>query len=67
MKKIFNNILLLIILFIGNIFINEQNYYFLLIYTFISLYYFYIYIILFKYKENPNYDLKIFLCISLYF
>ena len=66
MKKIFNNILLLIILFFGNKYINEQNYYFLLIYAFISLYYFYIYIILFKNKENLNYDLKIFLCISLF-
>ena len=61
-----NNILLLIILFIGNIFINDQNYYFLLIYIFLSLYHFYIYIILFKSKEVHNHDSKVFLFISLF-
>jgi len=65
MKEAFN-IFLLIILFIGNKFINESNYYFLLIYVFISLYYVYIYIILFKNKENQKYDLKIFLFISIF-
>ena len=65
MKEAFN-IFLLIILFIGNKLINESNYYFLLIYVFISLYYVYIYIILFKNKENQKYDLKIFLFISIF-
>ena len=66
MKKSFNDIFLLIILFMGNIFINEQNYYFILIYAFILLYHLYIYIILFKNQQIQNYDLKIFLFISLF-
>jgi len=66
MKKIFNNILLLIILFLGNIFINEKNFYFLLIYIFILLYHLYIYIILFKNQQIHNNGIKIFVFISLF-
>ena len=66
MKKSFNDIFLLIILFIGNIFINEQKYYFLLIYVFILLNHLYIYTILSKNNQIQNYELQIFLFISLF-
>ena len=64
--KVAFNIFLLIILFIGNIFIKEQNYYYLLIYIFIFLYHLYIYIILFNRKESQNYESIIFFVISLF-
>ena len=64
--KIAFNIFLLIILFIGNIFIKEQNYYYLLIYIFLLLYHLYIYIILFNSKEIQNYESIIFFVISLF-
>jgi len=64
--KISCNIFLLIILFIGNIFIKEQNYYYILIYIFILLYNLYIYINLINNKEIQNYESIFFFVISLF-
>ena len=66
MKKLFNNIFLLIALFLGNIFINEQNYYFLLIYICLSLNHIYVCFQLLKNQRNQNIDLKNFIIISLF-
>jgi len=67
MRRVFNNICLLIILFIGNIYINDHNYFFLLIYAFVSLYHIYICFILLKNNQGLQiYDLKRFIFISLF-
>ena len=65
MKTVFNNIFLLLILFFGNIFINDNKYFFLLIYTCLSLYHLYIG---FTYKSQGirNFDLVKFIIISLF-
>ena len=49
-KTLLLNITLLIFLFIGNIIINDFNYYFRLIYLFLSLYHIYIFYLLLKYQ-----------------
>ena len=64
MKSVFNNIVLLIILFLGNIFINDKNYFFQLIYICIALYHLYICFII-KNKGIDNYDFVKFIVISL--
>ena len=62
MKKLFNNIFILIILFSGNIFLKEENHFFILIYLYLSLNHLYIY---FQIKYHPNFDLKNFVITSL--
>ena len=52
------NIILLFILFIGNIYIYDYNFYFLLIYIFLAIYHFYITISLIKYDCLPLSELK---------
>lgn len=64
MRRVFNNIILLIILFFGNIFINEHKYFFLLIYICLLLYHLYISLILIKQNEIQYFDIKNFLFIS---
>ena len=66
MMRIFNNIVLLIILFLGNIYISDPNHYFLLIYSFIILYHFYICFTLFKNHRIQYYDCKNFIFISIF-
>ena len=66
MMTLFNNIFLLIVLFIGNIYINNPNHYFLLIYAFISLYHLYICFSLFRNQRILYYDCKNFVFISLF-
>ena len=56
----------LIILFFLYIFINEEKYYFLLIYILISIYHIYIIALLLKSKETQNKIIKSFLYISLF-
>ena len=65
MKKLFNNIFLLIILFLGNIFLNEQNLFFILIYLFLFLNHLYVYFQM-KNQKNQNFDLKNFALTSLF-
>ena len=64
MKTVINNIFLLLILFLANIFINDQKYFFLLIYTCLSLYHLYIGFI-YKSQGIQNCDLIKFIFISL--
>ena len=66
MKKVFNDIFLLIILFVGDILINDHNYFFLLIYGFISVYNLYIYFVLCKNNGILNADSKNFLILSIF-
>ena len=61
-----NNIILLLFLFIGNIFINNHNYYFLLIYLFLSIYHLYAYLIIYKNREIHKYYKKTFIFTSLF-
>ena len=65
MKKLFNNIFLLIVLFLGNIFINEENHFFFLIYLCLSLNHLYVYFQL-KNQKNQSFDLINFILISLF-
>ncbi len=65
MKKLLFNILLLVILFIGNIFIKSFNAYFLLIYIFISIYHIIIICFLIKNKRFFSYELKSFIINSI--
>ena len=65
MRRVFNNIFLLIVLFFGNIFINEHKYFFLLIYICLLLYHLSIGLFLFKRKEMKYFDIKHFIFISL--
>ena len=66
MSKVFNDIFLLIILFLGNILINDHHYFFLLIYAFISIYHLYIYLLLCKNHGILNPDCKVFLFLSIF-
>ena len=66
MKKAFN-ICLLIILFLGDIYLNEKNYYFLLIYICLFLYHLYVFYLLFHNQKvlHLDLDLKNFIFTSL--
>ena len=66
MKKLFNNILLLIILFFGNILINDYNHFFLLIYICLILYHLYVCIFLIKNQGIKSFDFPYFLLTSLF-
>ena len=61
--KSFNNIVLLTFLFFGNIFINDHNYYFLLIYICLFLYHIYI-CFLINNRRIQYFNIKNFLLIS---
>ena len=65
MKKILNNILLLIILFLGDNFINEKDYYFLLIYICLLLYHLYFLYLLIQNQGNIYFDFRYFLFTSI--
>jgi hypothetical protein len=65
MKKILNNIFLLIILFLGDIFINEKDYYFQLIYICLLFYHLYFLFLLIQNKGILFFDLKYFLFTSI--
>jgi len=56
MKKVLN-ICLLIILFLGDIYLNEKNYYFLLIYICLFLYHLYVFYLLFQNQKILYFDL----------
>ena len=66
MKKAFN-ICLLIIFFLGDIYLNEKNYYFLLIYICLFLYHLYVFYLLFHNQKvlHLDLDLKNFIFTSL--
>ena len=64
MNEIINNLFLLILIFFANILINDENYFFLLIYLSLSLYHLYFFFVLFKIKKQ-DYDSKCFLFTSL--
>ena len=65
MKKIINNICLLIILFLGDIFINEKIFYFLLIYSCLFLYHLYVFYFLIHNLGILYLDIKNFLFTSI--
>ncbi len=65
MKKIINNIILLILLFLGDIFINEKDYYFLLIYICLILYHLYFFYLLIHNKRIIYFDCRNFLFTSI--
>ena len=65
-KSLFINNIIFATLFIGNISIEDYNYYFQLIYTFLTIYHIYIFIILKKENINKNnFKIKLFLFISI--
>ena len=61
----YKNLFLLFVLFLGNIFINEQNHLFLLIYLCLSLNHLYVYYLL-KIQKSQNLELINFILISLF-
>ena len=65
MKKINNNICLLIILFLGDIFINEKIFYFLLIYSCLFLYHLYVFYFLIHNQGILYLDIKNFVFTSI--
>jgi len=67
MARVFNNLFLLIVIFLANIYINDQNYFFLLIYVLVSFYHVYICFVLLKNKGiHECNDLKSFIYISVF-
>ena len=60
-KKISFNVLSLILLFLGNHFIVNYNYYFALIYSFIIIYHFYIFYFLYQERIFSKNEAKYFL------
>jgi len=64
-KSFLFDIILLIILFIGNIIICNYNYYFILIYLFILLYNIYIFYLLLKKQWNKKYKIILFIINSI--
>jgi hypothetical protein len=65
MKKIFNNIFLLVLLFLGDNFICEKDYYFLLIYICLLLYHVYFLFLLIQNQKILYFEVKYFLFTSL--
>ena len=66
MNNILIDIILIISLFLGNIFINNSNYYFIIIYLFLILYHFYLLNLITNNQWLNNLELKKFLCCSIF-